>query len=147
MFIERSMRDMLKKFLKQRYALIILVFYFLLLSYWMLFAFGRHGYSDYMYNLDPFSTITLYLQFEYFNFKTWVINLLGNIGVFIPFGILLPVAFKSKFLKTMLIFELGLLTLELLQLVTKRGSFDVDDLILNTFGFLIGYGIYLKLVK
>jgi len=137
----------MKIILKQKYALIILVFYFLLLSYWMIFGFGRTGHIDYMYNLKPFNTIKLYLQFENFNFKTWIINLIGNVGVFIPFGILLPVAFKSKFLKTMLIFELGLLTLELLQLVTKRGSLDIDDFILNTFGFLIGYGIYLKLVK
>jgi len=32
--------------------------------------------------------------------------------------------------------------LELTQLLSKRGSLDVDDVILNSLGFLIGYGIY-----
>ncbi|MNP84383.1 VanZ like family protein [compost metagenome] len=39
-------------------------------------------------------------------------------------------------------FLLGVVFLEGLQLVFKRGSFDVDDLILNAAGFLLGVGIY-----
>lgn len=37
---------------------------------------------------------------------------------------------------------LGIVILEILQLVLKRGSFDVDDLILNAAGFMLGFGIY-----
>jgi len=42
-------------------------------------------------------------------------------------------------------FELSLLV-ELIQLVTKVGSFDVDDIILNTIGGAIGYIVY-KVVR
>ena len=132
----------MKRTLIRRYAIIILVFYFLLLSYWMLLGFGRTTNIDYMYNLEPFSTIKMYLQFEYFNFSTWIINLIGNIGVFMPFGVLLPIVFRSSFIKSLLIFELGLLMLEVTQLITKRGSFDIDDFILNTIGYVFGFMSY-----
>ena len=42
-------------------------------------------------------------------------------------------------------FELSLLV-ELLQLVFKVGSFDVDDLLLNTIGGLLGYLVYKGLI-
>ena len=60
---------------------------------------------------------------------------------FIPFGFFLPLVFrrcKNVFLTVLLGFEASLLA-EILQLVTKVGSFDVDDLLLNTMGTLAGY--------
>lgn len=123
-------------------SILILASYTLLLGYWMLFGFGREVSPVYMYNLVPFTTINQFLVVENFDYKVWIINLLGNIGVFIPFGILLPLVFGNKSIKLLIIFECGLLTLETLQLLTRRGSFDVDDLILNTIGALIGYLIY-----
>lgn len=120
-----------------------LLFYTILLSYWMILGFGRrHTYSEYMYNLIPFKTINQFLQIDKFNTDVWVINIFGNIGVFLPFGILLPVIFGEKMMKSFTIFIVGLFILESLQLVTKRGSFDIDDFILNSLGFLIGYGLY-----
>ena len=122
-------------------ALLLIAGYLLLLGYWMLFGFGRTPHKEYMYNLKPFSTISHFLQTDNFNTKTWVINLLGNIGVFIPFGILLPMIIRRGFIIVSILFFLGLFILESIQLVSKRGSFDVDDFILNYIGFLIGYWI------
>ncbi len=128
--------------------LIIMLFsYTLLLGYWMLFGFEREVSPVYMYNLVPFNTINKFLVVENFNYKVWIINLLGNIGVFIPFGILLPMVFGNKSIKLLIIFESGLITLETLQLLTRRGSFDVDDIILNTIGALTGYLIYQLISK
>lgn len=126
----------------KRSMIAILLMYLLLLSYWMLFGFGRVTHTQYMYNLRPFSTITQFLDASNNNSYTQIINLAGNIGVFIPFGVLLPLVCRGKFLKQLIRFLSGLLVLETMQLMTRRGSFDVDDFLLNTIGFTIGYCIY-----
>ena len=60
---------------------------------------------------------------------------------FMPFGFFLPLVseHKIKFFKVFITaFSLSLL-IELIQLISKVGSCDVDDLILNTLGGLLGY--------
>ncbi len=126
----------------QYYALIIIVGYTSLLGYWMLFGFGRTTQIDYMYNLRPFATIGHYLQMYDFSSGVWVINIIGNIGVFAPLGILLPIALRGNALRSLMTFYFALLCLETVQLLWRRGSFDVDDLILNGIGYGIGFGIY-----
>ncbi len=119
--------------------------YTVLLSYWMLIGFGRgyrFTYSSYMYNLVPFKTIRHFLQFDKFNTEIWVVNLLGNIGVFMPFGFLLPFVIGVGLRKSYVVFFLGLFLLESQQFLLRRGSFDIDDFILNSVGFVIGYGMY-----
>lgn len=71
-----------------------------------------------------------------------LINLVGNIAVFIPYGIFLLLISKSKsmsFIGVLIRSFCLSLCLECSQLVFGIGTFDVDDLILNTFGGLIGY--------
>ncbi|CAM4398971.1 VanZ family protein [Paenibacillus macerans] len=123
-------------------AIIMLIGYSLLLIYWMLFGFGRVSHSTYMYNLKPFSTIGLYLRSYEFMSGIWLVNLIGNIGVFVPFGILLPLVFRGNQRRSWAVFIIGVFVLESLQLLLKRGSFDVDDFILNTLGFGLGLGVY-----
>ena len=71
-------------------------------------------------------------------------NLFGNILPFIPFGFLLPKAFKScaSFFKVFFLGLLSIVFIELFQLFSKLGSFDVDDIILNMISIIIGYIIY-----
>jgi glycopeptide antibiotics resistance protein len=74
-------------------------------------------------------------------------NLFGNIGMLMPFGILMPLLFSvlrktSSFILCLLLFNLGI---EVFQYYSRLGSFDVDDLILNSSGALLVYGI-LKVV-
>ncbi|GJM72897.1 hypothetical protein HMSSN036_51130 [Paenibacillus macerans] len=123
-------------------AFILLIGYSLLLIYWMLFGFGRASHNTYMYNLKPFSTIRLYLHSYDFMSGIWLVNLVGNIGVFVPFGILLPLVFRGNQRRSWAVFIIGVFVLESLQLLLKRGSFDVDDFILNTLGFGLGLGVY-----
>lgn len=69
-------------------------------------------------------------------------NLVGNIALFIPFGMFLVLMSKNKGIsfKGALTRSLSLsLCLECLQVVFSIGIFDVDDLILNTSGGLLGY--------
>ena len=67
-----------------------------------------------------------------------------NTVMFIPFGFLLPMINTAE-RRTYMIFLLSLelsLIIEVVQLFSRVGSFDVDDLILNTMGGLIGYWAY-----
>ncbi|KMJ59314.1 hypothetical protein AB685_09380 [Bacillus sp. LL01] len=92
------------------------------------------------FNLMPFDTIIFYLSGK----VHWVIafyNLAANIGLFIPFGILLRQRTVNKLILTILPFLL-VSAIEITQYLTRRGSLDIDDLILNVFGFYIGYGLY-----
>lgn len=69
-------------------------------------------------------------------------NLFGNIAVFIPLGLFLGL-FVGCRLPAVLFYALSFsLALETAQLISAMGSFDVDDLILNTLGGAIGYGLF-----
>lgn len=125
-------------------ALILLIGYSLLLGYWMLWGFGRTTQPGYRYNLVPFITITSYFPIR--TMSSWI-NIVGNIAVFMPFGVLLPLAFRIRFLKSLGFFLAGLCLLEVTQLLSRRGSLDVDDIILNSVGFTLGYGLFCFIMK
>ena len=73
-----------------------------------------------------------------------VVNLVGNVVMFVPLGFLLPKvsARQRKFWRAMVTTALIILLVEMIQLFSLRGICDVDDLILNVLGAAIGYGIY-----
>ena len=70
-------------------------------------------------------------------------NLFGNILIFVPYGFFISLAAERRgFFKT-LFFSSGLsLCVELVQLATRVGSFDVDDILLNTIGGIFGYILF-----
>lgn len=71
-------------------------------------------------------------------------NIFANLLMFVPMGMILPVLFKNKFNKLwkILIFIICLVfIIEIMQFLTFCGSADIDDLILNTAGCIIGYAI------
>lgn len=106
------------------------------------FAFRYGGPYWNSHNFVPFKTIANYLFLANdINFNIRVQNLMGNIIGFIPFGFMVSLwSGKFQSMKKIGIATFGLsLTYELLQLVFRFGSFDVDDLILNTIGGMIGY--------
>jgi glycopeptide antibiotics resistance protein len=71
-------------------------------------------------------------------------NLFGNILLFFPLGIFLPLLFNKTSRLSKMIFTVFLISfcLELIQLVTVLGNFDTDDIILNVLGSVIGFGVY-----
>lgn len=78
-----------------------------------------------------------------------LIYLVGNLTGFAPLGFLLPALFKRprKFPMFLITVLLAISVLELVQLMTMRGSFDIDDIILNTVGACLGFWIMHKPVK
>lgn len=78
-----------------------------------------------------------------FSVTSWR-NIILNICMFIPLGVLLPMAFPffRSFWKTYLAGFVITILIEGMQLVLNRGMFELDDLLNNTVGTMIGYGIY-----
>ena len=83
--------------------------------------------------------------FDYPIFREALINFIGNTAMFIPLGIVWPSVFKQLDTHGKVI-AAGVgysLLIELVQLLFFDRVSDIDDLILNSLGFLLGYGIYL----
>lgn len=101
-------------------------------------------------NLTPFRSIQQYANgFHHYNFDTWFFNLFGNVLLFVPLGFLLPILFvKTRRFSAIITWSiLASLTIELTQLGTRLGYFDVDDLILNALGGVIGYVVWTMAVE
>ncbi|MGG0409236.1 VanZ family protein [Peribacillus simplex] len=88
--------------------------------------------------LKPFSP---YLFLAYVNTSIRIENIVGNIIGFVPFGLMLPLLSKRFYqFKSILIATFCFsFTYEILKILFELGSFDTDDLILNTLGGIIGY--------
>ena len=99
----------------------------------------------YSYNLKPFKEILRFWNNrESLGMLAVVLNLAGNVMAFMPFGAILPVLSRparGAFQITMLSLEFSFL-IECFQLMLRVGSFDVDDMILNTLGGFLGYLVF-----
>ncbi|MBQ6735233.1 MAG: VanZ family protein [Lachnospiraceae bacterium] len=86
---------------------------------------------------------------DYDNVRDIIWNVAGNSAMFIPTGIILPVLYKKldAFWKIIAVGALISLCIEVLQLPFASRASDVDDLILNTFGVIVGYGIYMAIKR
>ena len=82
--------------------------------------------------------------FEYDSVRDIVWNVAGNTAMFVPSGIVLPILYKKLncLWKTAAVGALISLCIERLQLPFASRASDIDDLILNTLGTAVGYGIY-----
>ncbi len=87
--------------------------------------------------------------FDYDSLRDIVWNVAGNAGMFVPSGIVIPIIYRklNSFWKVTAAGALLSLCIELLQLPFASRATDVDDLILNTLGAAIGYGIYAAVRK
>lgn len=101
---------------------------------------------QYGVNLIPFKTISGYIRsIMRGNIITIAIrNLAGNLFMFLPLGIYLPIIWKKcrKMKNSLLVSLIILISIEIMQFITLMGSLDIDDLILNICGVLIGYGLW-----
>ena len=122
--------------------------YIILLSYFLFFSehYGRdYILKEYRYNLTLLKEIKRFIRYrELLGFESFVVNILGNVLAFAPFGFLLPhlnVKYRNFFYITFLSILFSL-TVELVQMLLKVGIFDVDDILLNTIGGILGYLFY-----
>lgn len=101
----------------------------------------KHPYA----NLQPFFTIGNYLYKPHlYGRREWIELLYGNLVLFFPFGLLLPIVSRAmrncrKFGAALLML---LVAVELAQKYSLAGFFDIDDIILNAIGGFGGYAVY-----
>lgn len=117
---------------------IVFLIYFLFLAEW----YGRtEVWEEYRYNLELFREIKRFIIYrEQLGAFAVFANLAGNILIFVPYGFFISMASRSRGLFKTLFFSMGLsLCVEVVQLFTRVGSFDVDDILLNTIGGVLGY--------
>ena len=107
----------------------------------LLFFRARHVMDMYHYNIIPLATIEqLVMHRDHYNTESWVKNLFGNIILFIPLGMFIPLL-NQRFMRVtrfVLLVVAIIFVVECTQMFTYVGSFDVDDIILNTLGATLG---------
>lgn len=131
-----------KKVLKLSH-IIVFIYYVILLFNMVVFA--RYNSID-SYNLIPFKSIVDIFK----NGTTYevIINIFGNLLVFMPLEYFLIELFKvKKFSINFILSFVIILLIELFQYVFKVGVLDIDDLILCTFGMMMFYIIYTRIKK
>lgn len=109
--------------------------------------FNRAPMPYHMYNLVPLKTIGKYLvrlSPDSYIRSTAVINLFGNIIMFIPLGFFLSAIWKKlrRIHWNVLATAVIITAVELLQVLTMRGTADIDDLILNILGSALGLAVF-----
>lgn len=135
-----------KKTIKLLVTLLFLAYIFVLI-YYLFFSegYGRTSVGEYRYNLVPFSEIKRYFKyFSVIGIESFMLNIVGNVVAFVPFGLLIPIIAKGYRKFFIILFDGIMFTviIESVQLILKVGSFDVDDMILNTMGVIIGYIVF-----
>lgn len=121
--------------------------YVLLLAYFLFFSerYGRDLVTE-EYNLKLFKEIKRFIKYRnIIGFEGFVVNILGNVLAFTPFGFLLPLLNKAyrKFYLITFISILFSFAIELSQLLLKVGVFDVDDILMNSLGGVLGYLVFM----
>ena len=130
----------------------IFVVYLVVLAYFLFFSerYGRGETGEYHYNLIPLQEIKRFIKYrDVIGWEGFIVNIFGNVLAFAPFGFLLPIVSKQNrtfFCVVLYSFEFSLF-IELIQLSFQVGTFDVDDLLMNTIGGMLGYLFFLTQKK
>ena len=132
-----------KKKAKKLSQIIIFVYYIILMFNMVIFA--RYN-SINSYNLIPFKSIID--VFKNGTAYSIIINVLGNLLVFMPLEYFLIELFKvNKFSVNFILSFSIILLIELFQFIFKVGVLDIDDLIICTLGMMLFYICYNLLIK
>lgn len=125
---------------KSRKIMIVLLGIYTILTFFFLFiGFNRSSINDdqgLRFNFI-FEGIPLhFLTGRYFH--TWFFDL-GNFLAFVPFGIVIPLLYRCRFIRFISLFILSITIIEAIQMVSRLGAFDINDIIINTLGAAVGY--------
>jgi len=129
----------------------VFICYLLLLMKILLLS--RISYSEFRsINLIPFSSIKEYIFSNSATIKEFAFgNVVGNIVIFIPLGTYLSLFKNHKSVKSTLLYIFMVsLFVEIIQGIFGIGASDIDDIILNSLGGLIGilgYKVFLFILR
>ena len=135
---------------KIRLGLYIMFSMYLLLMFWEVFIGPYRSYSGVRrYNLYPFKTIIEFIfNYSKYNFQVVFINIIANIITFIPLGFFISLLSKRHFklINSALCCIFIIVSIEMGQFILNVGVLDVDDIILNALGCILGIISY-KVVR
>lgn len=151
--------NLIKAFIKI-HPIIYIFNLFLVLYYWWLSLNRKNNFITFIIIYSIFLIINLLIRNQskenintIFYLKDWLkllfsnkivfINVIGNILLFIPLGFIIN-TLLDNFFYTMFLSLFIILILELMQFMTKRGVFDLIDVLLNMIGIVIGLMIKRK---
>lgn len=116
------------------------IYYIILLFNMVIFT---RRYTILSYNIIPFSSIIDIIT--NYSLYTIIINIFGNLFIFMPLNYFLIELFNIKSFKLNLFISfLIILFIEIIQFIFKVGVFDIDDLIICTSGMMLFYIFYKK---
>lgn len=140
---------MRRKSIHRIISFVLFAAYLVFLGYLLFFSedFGRIAEErSIQYNIVPFKEILRYIvRAKTIGAESVIINLGGNIAAFLPYGFFLPLLFsffRGHPRRTVAAGAVTSAIIELIQLVSRVGCMDVDDVILNTAGAALGYALY-----
>ena len=137
----------MKRIINNKKLIVSLIFiiYLLMLGYHLFLSdsIGKREIAEsYRYNFTPFKEILRYIgNIDVIGVKLVFINIMGNVLAFVPFGIFVGYFLKNSkytFLKTILLGLIFTVAIEGIQLITRVGICDVDDILLNFTGVVTG---------
>ncbi|MFF2017710.1 VanZ family protein [Paenibacillus sp. NPDC058177] len=131
---------------QRKILLFLTISYSILVLYFMFFAFGRAGKAGhatehtFMFLPDSFFKMPSLPDFLHPTLMDFVG--IGNFIAFTPFGIFIPLLYRTSFVRFITVFILSIFVLETIQGITMLGSFDTNDVIQNAIGAAVGFGAY-----
>ena len=135
----------------KKIRLLVFLFFVIYCITMAFLLFGRNKQASPSYNLVPFFTIRKFIDIIKNNSRNLrlfsIVNLFGNIIMFIPLGFC-PPSFckKADSIRAVIIYSsVTIILIELIQYLSATGIADIDDYIFNMAGSLIGYSIYRKI--
>ncbi|MBD8084062.1 VanZ family protein [Chryseobacterium caseinilyticum] len=126
----------------RRYFVVFISLYTIFLLYMMFFASGREASEVSYLQMQPFITIQHFFTDDV-DSEAFLVNIVGNVFVFSPFGWLGLCIRKFNSLVPITAFFLVIITvIESIQYISGRGVADIDDVFLNTLGMCIGFILF-----
>ncbi|MEC0244366.1 VanZ family protein [Paenibacillus chitinolyticus] len=123
----------------RKMTLLLLGLYTGLIFYFLYIGFNRSSHladRGMRFNLIP-QGIPLHYPIGR-DFHSWFFEF-GNFAAFVPFGLLIPLLFRCKFVPFIVCFLASITFLETLQMLTRLGAFDINDIVINTLGAAVGF--------
>lgn len=143
------MRKEQKRAIK-KFSWLFFIIYLIMMAYFLFFSeyLNRSNLgTEYRYNLTLFQEVKRsFWCFRAGDYSYFVLNFIMNILAFVPYGFFLPILSKNpkhrKFFYVIFSALQFTFLIEVVQLVLKVGTFDVDDIFLNTLGGVAGFILF-----
>lgn len=102
-------------------------------------TFFKSNLHSMQFALNPFSTVFELLKGD---MSFALINIIGNLLMYVPVGIYIRYKTSHETKELIILFIIYIFIVEFIQAITKTGTCDMNDVLMNTTGFIIGMKVY-----